>query len=480
MSAGEWIGKEKHRIAIAAVLLIIISSLLYFDHLKLKTHYFSHFLYIPIILSSFWWRKKGLIVTSFIAVAYLFIHYFTGNIITKDAIIEDCTRVSMFFIISLITIWLSTRIEESNSFNKLLLDNIPFPLDIVDEKGNLLYVNKLLEKLVGKEAIGKKCWEVCNDNKVQCFFCPLKEGLEVGKTKTIEIDGALGGKTFNVFHVGVNYKDTKAVLESFMDITASKKTQLELAKDKELLEGAVSLKTSELKDAEIKLIEAKRLADIGTLAATIAHELRNPLGVIKTAVYNIRHKNKDPALENNLINIDKKIMESDQIIENLLSYSRISLPKPEEVLCSSILSEVLEKIGQKYYGWDVRVDTGCNCNNKDLILADKVQMQMLYFNILDNAYQALPDNRGTIRVTGNCNDKEGMFVISFKDNGIGIDVEDMAKLFKPFFSKKARGIGLGLALCKRIVELHGGTIIINSKINEGTEVVVSLPSIRKT
>ena len=414
MSAGERISKEQRRITVVATLLIIIFSLLYYYHLKLKTHYFSHFLYIPIILSSFWWKRKGLWVTIFIAAAYIGIHYSTGNSITKEGSIEDFTRVSMFLIISLITLRLSKRLEESNRFNKMLLDTIPFPVDIVDAEGNLLYLNQALEKLVGEEALGKKCWEICNDNKEQCFLCPLKEGLEAGQTKSIEVSGALGGKTFNVFHVGVNYKDRKAVIESFMDITENKKKQMALTKDKELLEGAVNLKSEELKDAEKKLNEAKRLADIGTLAATIAHELRNPLGVIKTAVYNIKYKNKDPALEKNLVNIDKKIMESDQIIENLLSYSRIKLPKLEEVSCAGILSEVLEKIGQKYYGWDVRVDTSCNCNSKDLISADKVQMQMLYFNILDNSFQALPDKRGTIRVTGNCNNKEDKFVISFK------------------------------------------------------------------
>ncbi len=479
MSSGERIGREKYRITIVFSLIIIILSLFYYNHLKLKTHHFSHFLYLPISISSLYWRRKGLLVTFFIAAAYLLIHYLTGNILTTLSIIEDFTRISMFFIVSLITIELSKRIQESISFNKMLLDTIPFPLDIVDEEGNLLYANQALEKLVGKEAIGKKCWEVCNDNKAQCFACPLKDGLEAGQTKSIEVSGALGGKMFNVLHVGVNYKDKKAVIESFIDITESKKTQMELAKDKEWLEGAVNLKSAELKDAERKLNEAKRLSDIGTLAATIAHELRNPLGVIKTAVYNIKYKNKDPALEKNLVNIDKKIMESDQIIENLLSYSKISVPRLEEVLCSSILSEVLEKIGQKYYGWDVRVATSCNYNSKDFILADKVQMQMLYFNIMDNAFQALPDNRGTITLTGNYNNKENIFVMFFKDNGIGIDEEDMAKLFNPFFSKKARGIGLGLALCKQIVTLHGGTITINSKRNEGTEVIVSLPIRRK-
>ncbi len=263
MSVGAWMVKEKHRFAIVVILTIILLVFLYYYHLKIKVHYFSHFLYIPIIISAFWWRRKGLGVTLFIAAAYILIHYLTGNSITKDSLLEDFTRVSMFFIVSWITIRLSERIEESNSFNKTLLDSIPFPMDIVDEAGNLLYVNQPLEKLIGKEALGKKCWEVCNDNKVQCFLCPLKEGLETGQTKSIEVSGALGGKTFNVFHVGVNYKNKKAVIESFIDITASKKTQMALVKDKEWLEGAVNLKSEELKDAERKLSETKRMADIG-------------------------------------------------------------------------------------------------------------------------------------------------------------------------------------------------------------------------
>ncbi len=597
---------EIYKGIVLVAFLAIILFFIYYFHLRLGTHFFTHFLYIPIILASFWWRRKGLFLTYFTAASYIFIHYFLAQIpYDKNALFEDFGRVPMYFIVSLIVIRLSERMQEeikqrvdkeeqyqaviktsrdgfclldeqgkfldvndafcclsgyehdellsmgikdlkdkkiipedrrairkiirdgygrlqailrskdsrivpvevivnslktkgkvhyfafvfditerknmeealvrSNNFNKMLLDSLPFMLDIVDEEGNLLYINHVLENIFGKEVLGKKCWEIYNDDKKQCSVCPLKHNLEIGKTKIIEAGMILGNKTFEVFHVGIIYNEKKAVLKVFIDITAQKKAQEVLARSKEWLQEAVNLKVAELKESEKKLNDAKRLSDIGTLSATIAHELRNPLGVIKNVAYLINKKNKDPAIEKHIIVIEKEIMESDQIIENLLTYSRISEPKYEKIFCLDIFSESFSGLRHKYADWDVRLETNTNCGSKDFIMADRIQMQMLYSNIIDNAYQALVDKRGTITIIEDYDNKENRFSVTFKDTGVGMDESDMDRVFTPFFSKKARGTGLGLALCKQIVELHSGTISIKSKKNEGTEVLINLP-----
>jgi len=108
------------------------------------------------------------------------------------------------------------------NFSQTLLNTIPFGMDIVDEKGNILFVNKILEGALGKNLTGKKCWEVYKDDKKQCNACPLKKGIQIGETASIETAGVCGGKTFLISHTGMAYKGKRAILEIFQDITERK------------------------------------------------------------------------------------------------------------------------------------------------------------------------------------------------------------------------------------------------------------------
>ncbi|MFN3533363.1 MAG: PAS domain-containing protein [Candidatus Brocadia sp.] len=111
------------------------------------------------------------------------------------------------------------ELREFSNFNQTLIASLPFGMDIVDEEGNVLYVSEKFETLLGKKIIGEKCWNIYRDNKKQCENCCLKKGV---KTETIESEGILGGKIFQISHVGLVYKGRKAILEIFNDITGLK------------------------------------------------------------------------------------------------------------------------------------------------------------------------------------------------------------------------------------------------------------------
>ncbi len=264
-----------------------------------------------------------------------------------------------------------------------------------------------------------------------------------------------------------------------IDITERIKAEEALRNLKDNLEIEVKKKTKELISVHKDLEGAKRLADIGTLAATIAHELRNPLGVIKTAVYNIKHKTKDKSIASHLNNIDKKIIESDIIIKNLLSYSKAMVPQYQATLICGLIAECIRNFKIRYNIYDVEVSMSCECKREDRVDADPVHMTSLFSNILDNAYQSFYGKRGMIEIKSCYSIKDNRFQISFKDNGPGISKSDLDKLFEPFFTTKAKGIGLGLTVCKQIVSLHSGRIDIISKKSQGTTVSVSLPISRK-
>jgi len=275
-------------------------------------------------------------------------------------------------------------------------------------------------------------------------------------------------------------KDNKAIrmLGIVKDITERKKTEEILKRDKESFEKLVNQKTEELLKTQKELADARRLSDIGTLAATVAHELRNPLGVMQTAAYNIRRKKENPLLDKHLDHIEKKISESDQIINNLLFYSRLKMPHYENVNIYDTLSECITSAKKRFREQKVFVDKRFKSIKGNFIKADPFQVMEIFNNILNNAYQALGDKKGKIEIRAEL-DMKGLIKIIFKDNGVGIDKDDLEKVFDPFFTRRSKGTGLGLTVCYQIVRLHDGKIEIKSTKNKGTTVTVVLPIKRR-
>ncbi|HLD28840.1 MAG TPA: ATP-binding protein, partial [bacterium] len=257
------------------------------------------------------------------------------------------------------------------------------------------------------------------------------------------------------------------------DITEKKSAEEILARDREMLEKLVEERSRRLADLTLELERSKRLSDMGTLAATVAHELRNPLAAINMAAANIRRKADNPLLDNHLNNIKKKVQESAQIINNLLFYSRLGPPNHEEVLINHILKECmassLRQFGFKKMSFRKRL-----VSTKDIFIeADPVQVKEIFSNILNNSCDALPESGGRIEIVTENN--EDYVKLRISDNGHGIDKEKIERIFEPFFTTKAKGTGLGLSVCQQIVNMHGGTINIESERNKGTAVFITLP-----
>ncbi len=135
---------------------------------------------------------------------------------------------------------LESKLEKSQEsfkglyeFNKTIINAIPFGMDIIDNEGNILFISQNLETLLGKKAIGKKCWELYKDNRQQCPSCILKKRIKIGTTNIVISNGCLGGKIFQITHTGLVYKDKKAILKVFEDITSSKNAEMALFESEE-------------------------------------------------------------------------------------------------------------------------------------------------------------------------------------------------------------------------------------------------------
>jgi len=276
-----------------------------------------------------------------------------------------------------------------------------------------------------------------------------------------------------------DYGNIVGAVESIRDITDRKEAEAILRQDKESFENLTKERTEQLLMVQKELADAKHLSEIGSLAATVAHELRNPLAAIRTAAYNIGKKSRNQSLISHLNNIEKKVLDCDQTINNLLSYARVKVSHFEDVRICAILKECVSSAQDRYYKWKVQVIKKCNCPKNDVISADPFQMRELFNNLLNNAFESFPEKKGKIVVRVDRKNIPGNIVISFYDNGAGISPGDLEKLAQPFFTTKSKGTGLGLAVCHQLVSLHEGTMNFESELGQGTTVTVTLPIERK-
>jgi signal transduction histidine kinase len=328
--------------------------------------------------------------------------------------------------------------------------------------------------------IGKRRDEVMSKDAAEQHEANDREVIKAGQALEFEEYGTFQGRAITFLTIKFPLYDARgriyAVAGISGDISDRKNAEEVLKRDRETFERLVQERTAELVNAQMQLERAKRLSDIGVLAATVAHELRNPLAAIGMAAHNIRRKVGSPDIERHLANIDKKVAESDQIINNLLFYSRLRPPHYESVNILDTLEESIESTGAKHRK-STSIIRDIDALRGISIEADPIQVREVLNNILDNAFDAVHPETGAIKIVSE-NDDE--FVkITIKDNGRGIDKDDLERVFDPFFSTKAKGTGLGLSVCRQIVNLHDGTIGIESESGQGTTVVVCLPKERK-
>ncbi len=219
-----------------------------------------------------------------------------------------------------------------------------------------------------------------------------------------------------------------------------------------------------------KLLRAERLGALGEMAGSVSHEMRNPLNVIKSSAFYLRGRlgDTDEKVVTHLEKIDRSVQRADNIINDLLSYSKITATHPERTdtkrLVETILSEM--KVPE---GVDVTVRAS---DDLPPLWVDPLLVGQVLNNLLLNSFQAMPKG-GTVEV--GLAEEEGYFKATVRDEGEGISKENLPKVFEPLFSTKAVGTGFGLAVCKRIVEEQGGTIGIESEKDKGTLVTVRLP-----
>jgi signal transduction histidine kinase len=243
----------------------------------------------------------------------------------------------------------------------------------------------------------------------------------------------------------------------------------------EQLEVMVENRTRELEQAQEKLVRSERLAAVGELASGVGHELRNPLNVIRNCVYliNMNLEGKaNPEVEETLKLLDLQVDISDRIVSDLLDYTRVKAPNRSDIDLNSMLRDRVS-----WATFPEKVFVTFDLSQEDpKINIDAEQVGRAFTNIINNAIQSI-NGAGEFKVITGSDGEQAW--VKFIDSGCGIPPENLKKIFEPLFTTKTRGIGLGLAISKRMVEQNGGEIEVESTVGTGTTFTIKLPKITK-
>ncbi|HET90685.1 MAG TPA: response regulator [Chloroflexi bacterium] len=231
----------------------------------------------------------------------------------------------------------------------------------------------------------------------------------------------------------------------------------------------------ELERSQAQLVQAEKMAAIGRLTASIAHEINNPLQAIHNSLHLSLHRQLEEEKRVQYLGMAQtEVQRLIEIVQRMLDFYRPSRGGQEPTDVNSIAQNVLALAHKRLQHGDITVHTRLG-ENLPLIPLVSDQIIQVFLNIVINAVEAMPAGGELLIETRLSADQEWV-LICFRDTGSGMSSEQIANLFEPFYTTKSDGTGLGLAISYGIIERHGGEIEVSSRSNEGTLFVVRLPA----
>jgi len=245
--------------------------------------------------------------------------------------------------------------------------------------------------------------------------------------------------------------------------------------DPETLQGVIKDITHR-KEIEKHMLRADKLASLGKLSAGLAHEINNPLGMILGYTQLLlRYEKPETQRYSDLKIIEKHVRNCKAIVEDLLNFARSTETKKIESNINELLRDVLKVMEHQFEMNGIEIIADLNEELPNMTI-DPEKIKQVFMNILMNAKDAI-QGRGKITIKSDLNSRDNTVVITFSDTGCGIRSENLPHIFDPFFTTKptGKGTGLGLSVSYGIIQDHGGNIEVESKVDEGTTFIVTLP-----
>jgi PAS domain S-box-containing protein len=380
-------------------------------------------------------------------------------------------------------------LRESEENYRRILESAPYSIVITRLSDNrYMQVNGAFCRRTGysrEESAGHTPYDL------NIFVDPTarKRMLEVfrrdGKVEGMEIqfrakDGHILESLFSV--TPINFHGDDCLLAMTVDIAERKRVERELEQYRHHLEEMVQARTQALEEAQAELVKREKLAVLGQLTATVSHELRNPLGVIRSSNFFLQRKitDRDEKVDKHFRRIEEQVALCDAIVDDLLEYTRGRSASMVKADLTPWLIQVIEQL-QESQRVTITQDLA---RPLPMTPHDPEKMRRVVINIIDNAIQAVraklsATNDGPAHyqpaITVKTSFDHNRVILEIADNGIGMEPETLQRAFEPLFTTRARGTGIGLAIVKKVVNEHGGDVSLESTIGEGTRVLIALP-----
>ncbi|MCZ6859896.1 MAG: PAS domain S-box protein [Alphaproteobacteria bacterium] len=377
--------------------------------------------------------------------------------------------------------------ESEDNFRHLIEDSAQGYF--IHEDRRPVFVNPALAEMFGYEGPA----EVLRNSNVQELFAPRERQRLSGYYKArlkgeaapgnYEVEGVRKDGApiwLNVSTQMVTWQGRRLIGVMIVDVSERKQAERQIQDLNRDLERRVEERTAELRAAQADLLRQERMAVLGQLTATVSHELRNPLGVIRTSAFVAREDQKDdnPRVLRAFERIERSVVRCDRIIDELLDFTRISILDPEQTVIDVWLDETLSE-----QDLPAQVALNRDFGLPDIVVPfDRDRLRRAVINVFDNACQAMtgeahlenvdPKNLVLSVATRKTN---GRVEVIFADNGPGVPNDLQAHIFEPLFSTKGFGVGLGLPVVKQIMEQHQGGVEVESEEGRGTRVCLWLP-----
>jgi PAS domain S-box-containing protein len=468
---------------LVAVAVVVITYFHYYPpHLDFTSHENFHILlrrlyYIPILFAAFRFGIKGGLLTS-LTVTALFIPH---AVMSMGGLLENTSLENLFDVIlynglALITgavveakrrqaqryqevLKLNKEIEDRETairhmqaYTESILSSVGSGVISCDRRGIVVTVNPAARRLLARDEQDLVAFPLVKIFEGHVELTRAAELVLAGgqERATLETELEAGGRPLSVAVRIAPHRSrgqTVGIVITLEDLT-------------------------EVKDLTEQLLRADKLSGLGELVAGVAHEVRNPLGVIKASVQMLEQEMDEACQDAELTHVmAQEIDRLDSVVNALLDFGRPSESQFGPVDAGRVLSEVLLLTKQFARQQNVAVEADYP---KGLpgIWADEDRLKQIFVNLISNAMQAMPDG-GELAIAATARD--GYLRVSFTDSGIGIAPSEKDRIFDPFHTTRAEGSGLGLAIVHRIVDAHNGFITVDSEPGKGSTFTVGLP-----
>ncbi len=363
------------------------------------------------------------------------------------------------------------KFKMSPDQEKNFLDSIVDSVIAVDKEGKVREVNQATLELLGykkkEDLITLPFKEICKTFSLS----GLRDKIPLAEQELVYLNKE--GKEIPVsvnIYVRVSYPDDTIFMAR--DISKIKELIDELTRSQEELKASYT----ELKVSKDDLVRSEKLAYTGRIAASIAHEIRNPLTNVSMSVQQLKKSDKIKQEGFKHVEIvERNIERINYLITELLNCARPAKLNLQPYDIHKVLKDVLESAKTKLNLQKIKVTK--NFSSKLPILKiDREQIERAFLNLITNAIEAMPRG-GNLTIITELNGN--FFRVKIHDTGKGIPEKDIIKIFDPFFSTKPQGVGLGLSICYGIIVSHGGTIEVESTLKRGSIFTVFLPTEQK-